>query len=73
MRRRSGFTIVEIMVVTVILAVLIAILLPTVAKARTAGKRVACRAQLSDIGRVRKPDTIEWRDRQVMKQTVGLN
>jgi hypothetical protein len=42
----------ELLVVIVILAVLIGILLPVVSKARTAGKRVACRAQLSDMGRL---------------------
>ena len=51
-RLRSGFTLVELMVVVAVLAILIAILLPVLGRARTASKRVACRAQLADVGRL---------------------
>ena len=40
------------MVACAVIAVLIGIALPVIGKARTAGKRVACRAQLGDIGRL---------------------
>jgi prepilin-type N-terminal cleavage/methylation domain-containing protein/prepilin-type processing-associated H-X9-DG protein len=51
MRRRSGFTLVELLIVIGVIVVLIVILLPALAKARVASNRVACRAQLGDIGR----------------------
>jgi prepilin-type N-terminal cleavage/methylation domain-containing protein/prepilin-type processing-associated H-X9-DG protein len=52
MQRIKAFTLVELLVVVAVIAVLIAILMPVLASARTAGKRVACRAQLGDIGRL---------------------
>lgn len=52
MRRRYAFSIVELVVAIAIIAILAGILLPAVTKARAAGKRVACRAQLADLGRL---------------------
>jgi prepilin-type N-terminal cleavage/methylation domain-containing protein/prepilin-type processing-associated H-X9-DG protein len=51
-RRTAGFSLVELMVVCAVLAILIAILLPVLGSARVASKRVSCRGQLSDIGRL---------------------
>ena len=49
-RNRNGFTLVELLVVIGIIAVLIALLMPTLGKVRQSAQRTACRASLRDIG-----------------------
>src|SRR4051812_6494097 len=48
-RRRRGFTLIELAVAIGILVVLAAILLPVIARARAAGQRVKCLANLRQI------------------------
>jgi len=51
MKRRSGFTLVELLVVIAIIAVLIAILLPALSRARESAKKAQCAANLAADGK----------------------
>jgi prepilin-type N-terminal cleavage/methylation domain-containing protein/prepilin-type processing-associated H-X9-DG protein len=50
MEKKRGFTLIELLVVISVIAVLMAILMPSLNKAKEAGKRSACEGNLKNLG-----------------------
>src|SRR5256885_12365885 len=67
----NGFTLVELLVVVGIIAILLALLLPALAKARAAASMTACKSNLQQIGNATRMYANANRDHYPDDFTVG--
>lgn len=62
-KRLPGFTLIELLVVVAIIALLIAILLPSLGKAKFRARLVSCAANMKQVGSAIATYSAEWNDR----------
>jgi len=72
MRRREGFTLIELLVVIAVIALLMAILLPALQRAREQGRAAACLSNLKQIG-LAMYMYAEDHERKVMRAEIREN
>jgi prepilin-type N-terminal cleavage/methylation domain-containing protein/prepilin-type processing-associated H-X9-DG protein len=68
MVRKRGFTLVELLVVVAIIALLIAILLPSLGRAKNTAKRAQCAATLKNWGTAVFAYGVEWENKIMCRQ-----
>ncbi|MCP3903286.1 MAG: type II secretion system protein [Planctomycetes bacterium] len=64
MKKRSGFTVIELLVVVSIIALLVGILLPAIGKARDQARMTISQANLRNLAAAHAAYAAEWNDRQ---------